>query len=129
MSKIFFEYIGVKLSKSLGPDAMPVFYFGAAYAYEVNMSIALAGNIHWAVAVELIAFDVVENIYLLSCLKHFDNDEEKDDVARRKLYILSSLLLREFVEICVPAQLFLELSLIKRFKPEFSTLLCERTAE
>merc|ERR1712039_62107 len=40
------------------------------------------------------------------------------------LYIVASLILREFVEVCVPAQVLVELTCAWRFRPEFNNSVC-----
>lgn len=115
--KLIFEKIGDVLSNRLGSDKMPLFVWTAAVAYELNLCIALAGGFSWLSFGLLIGIDVVENIYhLVCCLR---NDDEGV-----RFFIMSQLLLREFVEAIAPLQFLAVMTIARLVQPQNSTFLC-----
>jgi hypothetical protein len=126
VAKLSFERIGHGLAPKLGADCMPCFIFVAKLCYEVNLCIALSTGFNWFVFIELVAFDAVENLYHLWSLLHTDVDkvDNSEDAQARQYYIVATMVLREFAEVCTMAHFILEFSALRLAQPKLNSLVC-----
>jgi len=127
-TKVLFEQFAVMLSKRLGADSMPFFVFMATLAYEVNMCLSFAGGFHWGIFAELICFDAVENAFHIWHLwrqRYSHRDKDPSSWARQQ-YMIAIVMLREFIEILVPAQFYFILTVLHRVQPLLNTIVCSQ---
>lgn len=106
---------------------MPAVVILAVYAYEMNLCIALFSSPQIGVLVELLAFDVFENLYHLWCFSRYRVESKSD--ARRQQCIVVTLLLRECVQILAPIQYLVVLTLEYFVRHKFNDAVCRMDHE
>ncbi|CAE8643922.1 unnamed protein product [Polarella glacialis] len=120
--KLLFERLGILLSKRLGADIMPSFIYMGSACYEMNLCVALAGGVHPGAFAMLLGIDAVENIFhLVSMLRNPSPKVQQ--------FIMAHTLLREFVEVLVPAQFLLLLTVLRHIQPRYNNLVCSLSDE
>ncbi|CAE8645589.1 unnamed protein product, partial [Polarella glacialis] len=116
VGKLMFERFGIFLSKRLGADIMPIFIYMGSTCYEMSLCVALAGGVHPGAFAMLLGIDAVENIFHLVIMV-------RNPSPKVQQFIMAHTLLREFVEVLVPAQFLLLLTVLRHIQPSYSNLV------
>jgi len=124
-SKFAFERFGGIVSTVLGADFVPVFVFQASLGFEMQVCVCLGSGFDALPFVLLLAVDTLENGYYLWSLAREQASESKSIASSlRQHFIISTLLVREYVEIATPILFLAFAELIRYFNPTQSALLC-----
>lgn len=106
---------------------MPCYIFVSAMAYELNLCIVLASGFSWWQACQLLLFDLVENAYhgwSLYRLKSKQPDGQEEGRGRL-LFIMTELLIREWIEVAVSGILILVVVCVRYANRRFNGLVCD----
>ncbi|CAE8684894.1 unnamed protein product [Polarella glacialis] len=122
VGKLLFERFGIFLSKRLGADIMPSFIYIGSACYEMNVCVALAGGVHPGAFAMLLGIDAGENIFHLVSMV-------RNPSPKVQQFIMAHMLLREFVEVLVPAQFLLLLTVLRYIQPRYNDLVCSLSDE
>lgn len=96
--KIAFERLGHFLARRLGADITCIIVFAGASSYESMLCVVLANVDHWALFLELVCIDIMENAYYVVYLWQ----HRATIRPRQQRLIVASLIVREFVEVMTP---------------------------
>jgi len=111
----------------LSEDDLTIIKFVAMAGYEFVLCIVLFGDLHWAVVLELVLLDVLENSYhILSLWRHGLLEGGIHNPSKRSVQqsIMGSLMVREFVELLVPLQFMVQLQFLRLGAPRFLQMVC-----
>ncbi|CAE8632695.1 unnamed protein product [Polarella glacialis] len=122
VGKLMYERFGIFLSKRLGADIMPSLIYIGSVSYEMNLCVALAGGVHPGAFAMLLGIDAVENIFHLVSIV-------RNPSPKAQQFIMAHTLLREFVELLVPAQFLLLLTVLRHIRPRYNDLVCSLSDE
>ncbi|CAE8623184.1 unnamed protein product [Polarella glacialis] len=122
VGKLMWERFGIFLSKHLGADIMPIFIYTGSVSYETNFCVALAGGVHPGAFAMILGIDAVENIFHLVSMA-------RNPSPKVQQFIMAQTLLREFVEVLVPAQFLLLLTVLRHIQPRYNNLVCSLSDE
>merc|ERR1712232_1245603 len=107
--KLIFERMSKLICDKGKAERVLAFVYLGVLAYELNLRLALSVASHWLLVVEVVGFDVVENVYLLLCLERQCKAQMagacssgREQIKRTIQFMICSLVLREFIEILTP---------------------------
>lgn len=120
VQKLFFEWLVTRAVKYLGTDALPAAMYISTCCYEVNLCIALSGpDASWVILVELLLFDTLENWYHVISLMRRGKSTDSGEMV-----VMAELVLREFLELVIPALFLIIVSASRRFNVRTNHLVC-----
>jgi len=127
-ARLLFEGTIAVLFKYLGADVMPLAIFCGVGAYEITVGMCLTTSAHWSVVVELVLFDLLENIYYVWSLRRIIAQEDTGMQKQRRRVVVI-LMVRQFLQVLVPVWYLLVQFAAYHWQPTFNTIVSEMTPD